>query len=97
VVTLEVPGRRSGVLRKTNLVLLEHGGERYLVALAGESEWVRNVRAAGGRVMLGRRRRRCAATLVEVPARDRAPLVRAYMLRGGRRPESPRVAREARI
>jgi glyoxylase-like metal-dependent hydrolase (beta-lactamase superfamily II) len=47
VVTLEVPGRSSGMIRKTNLVLLEHDGERYLVALAGESEWVRNVRAAG--------------------------------------------------
>jgi glyoxylase-like metal-dependent hydrolase (beta-lactamase superfamily II) len=40
VVTLEVPGRRSGVIRRTNLMLLEHDGERYLVALAGESEWV---------------------------------------------------------
>lgn len=37
------------MIRKTNLVLLEHDGEGYLVALAGESEWVRNVRAAGGR------------------------------------------------
>ncbi|HET7519561.1 MAG TPA: nitroreductase/quinone reductase family protein [Actinomycetes bacterium] len=49
VVTLEVPGRRSGVTRRTNLVLAEHDGERYLVALAGESQWVRNVGAAGGR------------------------------------------------
>ena len=95
VVTLEVPGRRSGVIRKTNLVLLEHDGEGYLVALAGESEWVRNVRAAGGRVVLGRRRRR-AATLVEVPVKQRAPVIRAYMLRAGRRPGSAPVAREAR-
>ncbi|HET7474395.1 MAG TPA: MBL fold metallo-hydrolase, partial [Dermatophilaceae bacterium] len=52
VVTLEVPGRRSGVVRRTNLVQVTHRGERYLVALAGESEWVRNVRAARGRVVL---------------------------------------------
>jgi deazaflavin-dependent oxidoreductase (nitroreductase family) len=95
VVTLEVPGRRSGVIRRTNLVLLEHDGEHYLVALAGESQWVRNVRAAGGRVVLGRRRRRVAA-LVEVPAQDRSPIIRAYLLRGGRRPGSAQVAREAR-
>jgi deazaflavin-dependent oxidoreductase (nitroreductase family) len=96
VVTLEVPGRRSGVIRRTNLVLLEYDGEQYLVALAGESEWVRNVRAAGGRVVLGRRRRRRAATLVEVPTQDRAPVIRAYLLRVGRRPGSAQVAREAR-
>jgi deazaflavin-dependent oxidoreductase (nitroreductase family) len=96
VVTLEVPGRRSGVIRRTNLVLLDHDGERYLVALAGESEWVRNVRAAGGRVVLSRRRQRRAATLVEVPVKDRAPVIRAYMLRAGRRPGSAQVAREGR-
>jgi deazaflavin-dependent oxidoreductase (nitroreductase family) len=96
VITLEVPGRRSGVIRRTNLVLLDHDGEQYLVALAGESEWVRNVRAAGGRVVLSRRRQRRAGTLVEVPAKDRAPVIRAYLLRAGRRPGSAPVAREAR-
>jgi deazaflavin-dependent oxidoreductase (nitroreductase family) len=97
VITLEVPGRRSGVIRRTNLVLLQHAGEQYLVALAGESEWVRNVRAAGGRVMLSRRRQSRAATLVEVPAPERAPIIRAYLLRAGRRPGSATVAREASI
>lgn len=96
VVTLEVPGRRSGVIRRTNLMLLEHDGERYLVALAGESEWVRNVRAAGGRVVLGRRRQRRPATLVELPVKNRAPVIRAYLLREERRPGSAQVAREAR-
>jgi glyoxylase-like metal-dependent hydrolase (beta-lactamase superfamily II) len=97
VVTLEVPGRRSGMIRRTNLVLLAHDGQRYLVALAGESEWVRNARAAGGRVVLGRRRQRRGVTLVEVPAPDRAPIIRAYMLRAGRQPGSAQVAREAGI
>ena len=96
VVTLEASGRRSGVLRRTNLVLLEDDGQQYLVALAGESQWVRNVRAAGGRVMLARRRRRRPVTLVEMPAPDRALIIRAYMLRAGRRPDSAQVAREAR-
>ena len=96
VVTLEVPGRSSGVIRRTNLVLLDHDGQQYLVALAGESEWVRNVRAAGGRVVLGRRGRRRPATLVEVPVGDRAPIIRAYVLRAGRRAGSAPVVREAR-
>jgi deazaflavin-dependent oxidoreductase (nitroreductase family) len=95
VVTLEVPGRRSGVRRRTTLVQVEHGSERYLVALAGESEWVRNVRAAGGRAVLGRRERR-SATLVDVPPDERAPIIRAYLLRAGRRPGSKAVANEAR-
>ena len=96
VVTLEVPGRRSGVIRRTNLVLLDHDGAQYLVALAGESQWVRNVRAAGGQVVLSRRRQRRRTALVEVPAKDRAPVIRAYLVRAGRRPGSAPVAREAR-
>ena len=55
VVTLEVPGRRTGVVRSTSLVQVGIDGQRYLVALSGESEWVRNVHAAQGRAVLGRR------------------------------------------
>ncbi|MHC3368470.1 nitroreductase/quinone reductase family protein [Rhodococcus aetherivorans] len=95
VVTLEVPGRRSGVVRRTNLVLLDHDGAQYLLSLAGQSQWARNVGAAGGRAMLARGRRRRAVTLVEVPVADRAGLLRAYLLRGGRQPGNRRIAREA--
>jgi glyoxylase-like metal-dependent hydrolase (beta-lactamase superfamily II) len=95
VVTLEVPGRRSGVIRRTTLVKTSCDGEDYLVALAGESEWVRNVRAAEGRVVIGRRERR-AARLVEVPPEQRAPVIRAYLLRAGRRADSRTAAKEAR-
>jgi hypothetical protein len=51
--------------------------------------------AAGGRVVLGRRERR-AARLAEVPPQQRAPVIRAYLLRWGRRAGSRAVAREAR-
>ena len=95
VITLEVPGRRSGVIRRTVLVRAVCNGEHYVVALAGESDWVRNVRAAGGRVVIGRRQRR-AARLVEVPPQQRAPVIRAYLLRWGRRAGCRAVAREAR-
>jgi len=95
VIVLEVPGRRSGVIRRTTLVRTACDGADYLVALAGESEWVRNVRAAGGRVVLGRRTR-YAARLVELPPDERAPVIRAYLLRGGRRAGSKAAANEAR-
>jgi deazaflavin-dependent oxidoreductase (nitroreductase family) len=95
VITLEVPGRRSGVIRRTIMVRAACDGEHYLVALAGESEWVRNVRAAGGRVVIGRRQRR-AARLVEVLPQQRAPVIRAYLRRWGRRAGSKAMASEAR-
>jgi deazaflavin-dependent oxidoreductase (nitroreductase family) len=95
VVILEVPGGRSGVIHRTTLVRVEHDGEYFLVALAGESEWVRNVRAAGGRVVVGGKERH-AATLVEVPPQERAPVIRAYLLRAGRKAGSKAVAKEAR-
>jgi deazaflavin-dependent oxidoreductase (nitroreductase family) len=96
VITLEVRGRKSGLIRRTNLVQVTQAGEHYLVALAGESEWVRNVRAAAGRVVIGRRRRRYAATLVEVPPPDRPAIIRAYLLRPGRHLGSKKVTTEAR-
>ena len=95
VVMLEVPGRRSGVVRRTNLVLLDHDGGQYLLSLAGQSQWVRNVRAAAGRAVLARGRRRWAATLLEVPVPERPDVLRAYLMRGGREPGNPRIAREA--
>lgn len=95
VITLEVPGRRSGVIRRTTMVRVTYNGGHYVVSLAGESQWARNVRAAGGQVVIGGRRRR-AARLAEVVPEQRAPVIRAYLLRWGRRPGSPPVAREAR-
>jgi glyoxylase-like metal-dependent hydrolase (beta-lactamase superfamily II) len=96
VVVLEVPGRRSGKIRRNALVKTTHDDNDYLVALAGESEWVRNVRAADGHVVIGRRDRR-AARLVEVPPLERPPIIRAYLLRWGRQPHSPAVQHEARL
>jgi glyoxylase-like metal-dependent hydrolase (beta-lactamase superfamily II) len=83
------------VIRRTTMVRAVCGGGHYVVSLAGESDWARNVRAAGGQVVIGGRRGR-AATLAEVPVRQRAPVIRAYLLRWGRRPGSRAVAREAR-
>jgi deazaflavin-dependent oxidoreductase (nitroreductase family) len=92
-VTLEVPGRRSGRVRRTPVLVTEHDGSRYLIALAGEAQWVRNVRAAGGRATLRRRAAR-HVRLQEVPVPDRAPVLAAYVA-AGRRRSGAAAARDA--
>ncbi len=53
VATLDVRGRRSGRVISFPVVIADHEGERYLVAMLGEkTNWVRNVRAAGCRAVL---------------------------------------------
>ena len=89
VTLLAVPGRRTGRVRYVNLVVTAYGGARYLVSLSGEAEWVRNVRAAGGHVTVGRRSRR-PAVLYEVPLPERLAIIRAYISREGR--AAPRAA-----
>jgi deazaflavin-dependent oxidoreductase (nitroreductase family) len=78
---LEHRGRTSGELHHTPVNLLQIDGTEYLVAPRGETQWVRNVRHAGGHMVLilGRRRQLCTA--VEVPATERTPILRAYLRR----------------
>ena len=78
LVTLQVKGRSSGRLRTTVLIAATHEGQRYLVSMLGDgSEWVRNVRAAGGKafILRGRSHR---VVLTEIPIRDRAPILKAW-------------------
>ena len=77
-VTLEVKGRRSGRVRSNPVTWVEHEGERYLVSPRGESEWVRNVRAAGGDAVI-RHGGRQKVRLEEAPAEERAPIIKAYL------------------
>ncbi|WP_193315428.1 nitroreductase/quinone reductase family protein [Nostocoides sp. F2B08] len=84
VVALEVTGRRSGTTRRTLVVLTDHDGDTYLVALAGESQWVRNVRAASGHAVL-RRRAAHPVRLEELDAEHRAPVILAYLAQAERR------------
>ena len=90
-VTLEVTGRRSGRVTRFPLIAVDVGGEWYLVSMLGEDcNWVRNVRAAGGRAVVVRRRRRNPRLLVEVPVADRAPILRRYLAEApGGRPHVP--------
>jgi deazaflavin-dependent oxidoreductase (nitroreductase family) len=95
-VALEVPGRRSAVPHRTALVLADVDGERYAVSMLGErSEWLRNVRANGGAAVVLHRNSRQDVYLDEVPAHERAPILRAYLQRAlGGRPHFP-IARSA--
>lgn len=78
LLTLQVRGRRSGLLRTHVLVVARHGGQRYLVSMLGDgSDWVRNVRAAGGEAFIKRGRSR-RVKLTEVPAEERGPILKAY-------------------
>lgn len=90
LVMLETVGRKSGQPCLTALVIGECQGERYLVSMLGEqSAWVRNLRAAEGRAAIKHRGRREIAT-EEVPAAERAPILRSYLKRAiGARPHFP--------
>ncbi|WP_407554239.1 nitroreductase family deazaflavin-dependent oxidoreductase [Streptomyces sp. Pv4-95] len=79
---LAVRGRKSGEWRRVPVNPMTFQGGRYLVSARGHSEWVRNMRAAGGgELRVGRRSR--PFTAVEVPPAETPALLRAYLARWG--------------
>ncbi len=81
MVTLEVVGRRSGKVVTLPLAMAVVDGERYLVSMLGaNSNWVLNVRAAGGQAVLKHGRTE-QIVLEEVPVEKRAPIIKAYLQR----------------
>ena len=77
---LRVRGRKSGQWRSTPVNLLTLDGQRYLVAPRGETEWVRNLRVAGGgELTVGRRVERFRAD--ELGDDDKVAVLRAYLRR----------------
>lgn len=90
MVTLEVPGWRSGRLISLPLAMVSLAGERYLVSMLGaNAAWVRNVQAAGGNATI-RHGRSEQVRLVELPADQRAPVLQLYLRRApGARPHLP--------
>jgi deazaflavin-dependent oxidoreductase (nitroreductase family) len=77
---LRVRGRRSGEWRSTPVNPLTLGAARYLVAPRGDTQWVRNLRAAGeGELVVGRRTERFRAE--EVADQDKVEMLRAYLRR----------------
>jgi deazaflavin-dependent oxidoreductase (nitroreductase family) len=77
---LYVRGRKSGEWRSTPVNPLSYEGKRYLVSPRGHTQWVRNMRAAGGgELRVGRRVERFTAT--ELPDDVKPALLRAYLKR----------------
>jgi hypothetical protein len=95
--TLEVTGRKSGRTFSLPVVIALVEGQRYLASMLGEDvSWVQNVRAARGKAVL-RSGGREQVRLEEVPAAQRAPILKAYLQRApGARPHVP-VSKDASL
>ncbi|MDX2545745.1 nitroreductase family deazaflavin-dependent oxidoreductase [Streptomyces sp. WI04-05B] len=79
---LSVLGRRSGEWRRVPVNPLPYEGGPYLVSARGHSEWVRNMRAAGGgRLKVGRRVQEFTA--VELPDAEKPVVLRTYLKKWG--------------
>jgi deazaflavin-dependent oxidoreductase (nitroreductase family) len=77
---LYVRGRKSGEWRTTPVNLLRHDGDSYLVAPRGHTQWVRNMRVAGGgELHVGKRVEEFTAT--ELADADKPAILRAYLRR----------------
>ncbi len=77
---LYVRGRTSGQWRSTPVNVLTHDGRRYLVAPRGHTQWVRNLRAAGGgELRVGSKTE--AFTATELADDQKPEILRAYLKR----------------
>jgi deazaflavin-dependent oxidoreductase (nitroreductase family) len=77
---LYVRGRTSGQWRSTPVNVLTRDGRRYLVAPRGQTQWVRNLRAAGGgELRVGRKTEQFTAT--ELADGQKPEILRAYLKR----------------
>jgi deazaflavin-dependent oxidoreductase (nitroreductase family) len=77
---LAVKGRTSGVWRTVPVNLLDLDGHRYLVSPRGETQWVRNLRAAGtGELRVGKRTEAFRGR--ELSDEEKLPVLRAYLKR----------------
>ncbi|TCO53496.1 nitroreductase/quinone reductase family protein [Actinocrispum wychmicini] len=75
---LAVRGRKTGEWRTTAVNVLTYEGEQYLVAPRGHTQWVRNMRVAGGgELRLGWRKR--SFTAVELADADKPGVFRLYL------------------
>lgn len=82
-------GRKTGVPRTTPVAMLEIDGKRWVIGTFGETNWVRNLRAAGeATVTIGRRHEEVVAEELDVASRATffrdvvAPYVRRIRIGG---------------
>ncbi|MEU6864138.1 nitroreductase/quinone reductase family protein [Streptomyces sp. NPDC046876] len=80
---LSVRGRTSGKMQRIPVNPHTFRGEQYLVSARGHSQWVRNMRVAGGgELRVGRKLRTFTVTELTDPA-EKAPVLRTYLERWG--------------
>jgi deazaflavin-dependent oxidoreductase (nitroreductase family) len=84
---ITVRGRRSGELRSAAVALLEFRGRRWVISAYGETNWVRNLRAAKAATLTVRGRPESVASRELTPAEAEAffrgeliPYVRTFPL-----------------
>lgn len=81
---LAVRGRRSGEIRRVPVIPVDHDGARYLVSPRGETQWARNLRAAGEAELRSKRRPPERVRATEVVVAERPPVIAAYRAVAGR-------------
>jgi deazaflavin-dependent oxidoreductase (nitroreductase family) len=86
--TLVVPGRTTGEPQVLPVIPVQVEGQRYIVSTRGESEWVRNLRAAGGRGEIRRGEWSGAFQATEVPMEERGHIIAAYRRKAGKTVEA---------
>ena len=81
--TLEVARRNAVDPQRIPVIPLQHNGSLFIVSTRGESDWVKNVRAAGI-VRLGQKGSLVTYAATEVPADERSDIITAYRKKAGR-------------
>jgi len=81
--TLEVARRNAVDPQRVPVIPLEHDGSLYVVSTRGESDWAKNVRAAG-MVRLGQKGNFTVYAATEVPTEARTDILTAYRKKAGR-------------
>lgn len=76
-----VRGRKSGEWRTNPVNPLDLHGDCYLVAPRGHTQWVRNLRAAGGHGELRLGKRATPFAALELRDEEKPPVLRAYLER----------------
>ena len=82
--TLEVARRNAVDPQRIPVIPLQHNGSLFIVSTRGESDWVKNIRAAGV-VRLGQKGSLVTYAVTEVPADERSDIITAYRKKAGAR------------
>ncbi len=80
---LSVRGRKSGAMQRIPVNPHTYEGAQYLVSARGHSQWVRNMRVAGGgELRVGRKVRTFTVTEITDPV-QKAAILRTYLEKWG--------------